>query len=101
MTAGRTVRVVWGSWVGRLAVAATIAVTVGLFVLSRDGHGPDQPAGSPGPMAKSPAGMMSMISLRMAYQRGGFEALDRQLQDTLDEFRPRSSSVPIRELFNM
>jgi hypothetical protein len=99
--ASRTVRVVLGSWIGRLAVAAAIAVAVGLFVLSRDGHGPDQPGGSLGPMAKSPARMMSMMSLRMAYQRGGFEALDRQLQDTLDEFGPRSSSVPISELFNM
>ncbi len=101
-SAGRTVQVILGSWIGRLAVAAVIAVAVGLFVLSRGGHGPDEPPVPPGPMAhSSPANMMSMMSLRMAYQRGGFDAVDRQLQDTLDEFRPRSSSVPIRGLFSM
>jgi hypothetical protein len=95
-----TMRVVLGSWIGKLAVAATIAVAVGLFVLARGGHGPDKPPISPGPVAQSPASrMMSMMSLRMAYQRGGFDAVDRQLQDTLDEFGPRSSSVPISELF--
>lgn len=98
--AGRVVRLVLGGWVGRLAVAATIAVVVGLFVLSRNGYEPDKPTQPPRPVAQSsPARMMSMMSLRMAYQSGGFDALDRQLQDTLDEFRPRSSSVPIRELF--
>jgi hypothetical protein len=100
--AGRTVRVVLGSWIGRLAVAAMVAVAVGLFVLGRGGHGPNTLIEPPGPVAQaSPARMMSMMSLRMAYQQGGFEALDRQLQDTLDEFGPRSSSVPVRELFNM
>jgi len=71
-----------------------------LFVLSRSGQESGGPIESAGTVAQaSPAKMMSMLSLRMAYQRGGFEALDRQLQDTLDEFRPRSSSVPVRELF--
>jgi hypothetical protein len=92
------VRLVLGSWVARLAVAATVAVAVGLFVVGRSGR---EPVGPHGPPAQSPARMMSMISLRMAYQRGGFDALDRQLQDTLDEFRPRSSSVPLQELFDM
>jgi len=91
-----TVRVVLGSWIGRLAVAAAVAVVVGLFILGRSGREPVEPHGL---VAQSPAKMMSMMSLRTAYQRGGSDALDQQLQDTLDEFRPRSSSVPIRELF--
>ena len=97
--ARRTVWVVLGGWVGRLAVAAAIAVAVGLFVIGRNGH---EPAIPPGPAAQaSPASMMSMMSLRTAYQQGGFEALDRQLRDTLDEFGPRSPSVPLRDLVNM
>lgn len=95
------VRVVLGSWLGKLAVAAAIAVIVGLFVFGRHGSGPGEQIEPPRVVAQSPARMMSMMSLRTAYQRGGFEALDRQLQDTLDEFGPRSSSVPLRELFNM
>ncbi len=95
-------RIVLRTWTTRLAVAATVAVVVGLFFLGRSGHGPDQAGNLPGsPTQASPVRMMSMMSLRVTYQQGGFEALDQQLQDTLDEFRPRSSSVPIRGLFSM
>lgn len=96
--AGRTVRVVLGSWVGRLAVAATIAAAVGLFVLSRDGHGPDQPARSPRSMAKSPAKMMTMMSLQAAYRQGGTEALDRQFDKALEMLGPRTTSISMKEL---
>jgi len=90
------------AWWGKLAMAATIAMVVGLFVIGRNGHEPGGLIEPPGPVAtSSPVRMMSMMSLRMAYQQGGFEALDQQLHDTLDEFRPRSSSVPIRGLFSM
>lgn len=96
------VRVVLGSWIGKLAVAAAVALAVGLFVIGRNGHEPSGRIEPPGPVAaSSPVKMMSMMSLRTTYQKGGLEALDRQLHDTLDEFRPRSSSVPIQELFNM
>lgn len=94
------IRMVLGSWIGRLAVAATIAVAVGLFAIGPRGQGPTLLPEPPGPVAdSSPVSKMSMMSLRAAYQRGGFDAVDRQLQDTLDEFRPRSSSVPVQELF--
>ncbi|MBN1505627.1 MAG: hypothetical protein JW955_02205 [Sedimentisphaerales bacterium] len=102
--AGRESRRLWQSksrpaMIGGLAVAAAIAVAVGLFVLGRNGRGPGP---LPEPTVKSQAQqMMSMMSLRMAYRRGGLDALDRQLQDTLNEFGPRSSSVPIQELYNM
>jgi len=97
--AGRTVQVVLGSWVGKLAVAATIAVVVGLFVLSRDGRGPEKPTSSHGPVAQaSPAKMMSMMSLRMAYQRGGTEALDRQFDKALKMLGPRTTSISLKEL---
>lgn len=100
--AGRKVRVVLGSWIGRLAVAAGIAVVVGLLVMDRNGPEPGKPDSSrPLAAQASAAGMMSMKSLRATYEQGGFEALDRQLHDTLDQFGPRSSSVPIRELFSM
>ena len=90
---------VWSTAIGKLAVAAAIAVAVGLFVLSRNTPGPDEPAASPEPVAGSAAEMMTMRSLRLAYEQGGFDKLDRQLQSTLDEFGPRSSSVSLQELF--
>jgi hypothetical protein len=85
--------------IARLAVAAAIVVATGLFVLSRSTHGPDQPPTPPEWATGSPVEMMTMRSLRLAYEQGGFDGLDRQLQSTLDEFGPRSLGVPRWELF--
>jgi hypothetical protein len=94
----RIVLVLKGS-LGKLAVAAAIIGFVTLFFADRAGREPNPPGTESRPVAQSPARMMSMMSLRMAYQQGGFDALDRQLQDTLDEFGPRSLSVSMQELF--
>ncbi len=80
----------------RLAVAAAITVAAGLFVFHRDAPAPQTP---PEVASGSPAEMMTMRSLRLAYEQGGFDELDRQLQNTLDEFGPRSSGVLSQELF--
>jgi hypothetical protein len=96
--AGRTVRVVLGSWIGKLAAAATIAVAVGLFVLGRNGHGPDKPPASPGPMAQSPAELVTVMSLQAAYRQGGTEALDRQFDKALKMLGPRTTSISLKEL---
>ena len=80
-----------------MAAAATVTVAIGLF-LGRNVQTPDGPAARPRPVAQSPVKKMSLISLRMAYQRGGFDALDRQFRDTLDVMRPRALSISIQEL---
>jgi len=88
---------VHGRWIAGLAAAAVILLTVVLLI-----PGPpaaNEPPAPPRPVADSAAGMMSMSSLRMAYEQGGLDGLDRHLQNTLDEFGPRSSSVSLRELF--
>lgn len=90
-------RVIFGKSVTRLAAAAAIIVVIGLF-LSRDRQNPDRPAARPPLIAQSPAKIVSMASMRMAYQRGGMDALDQQFRDALDILGPRSSSVSIQEL---
>ena len=91
-------RVIFRKPVIQLAAAATVIIVVGLL-LSRDRQKPDGPAVNPELITKSPAKIISMASMRMAYQRGGFDALDKQFQDTLDVFGPWSTSVSIQELF--
>jgi len=81
----------------RLAAVAAIIVVVGFF-LGRGGQQPNVPRAEPRPLAQSPENMMSMMALRMAYQRGGFDALDRQFRDTLNVLGPRSSSMSKQEL---
>ncbi len=96
-------RLWWGkphpTVIAKLAVAAAVAVAIGLFVLNHSVTEPEKPTVPTRQVARSPAGMMSMMALRMAYEQGGFDGLDRQLQNTLDEFGPRSSGISLQELF--
>jgi hypothetical protein len=85
-----------GRWLGTLAAAAVILLVVDLLMPRQE----ERPPISPTPTADPAGGMMSMMSLRLAYQRGGFDALDRQLQDSLDVFQPRSLKLSMQELLN-
>ncbi|MEN6336342.1 MAG: hypothetical protein ABFE01_18970 [Phycisphaerales bacterium] len=82
----------------RLAVAAAIVVATGLCVLHT--NRPQEQISLPELAAGSPAEIMTMRSLSLAYEQGGFDELDRQLQSTLDEFGPRSSGVSSQRLFS-
>lgn len=90
-------RMIFGKPAAKLAAAAAVIVVVGLL-LSRGRHNPNSPAAKPPLIAQSPAKIVSMASMRMAYQRGGMDALDQQFRDALNILGPRSSSVSIREL---
>jgi len=80
-----------------LAAAAIIIIAIGLF-LGRNGHTPEIPTTEHREVAQSETKLMSIMSLRLSYQRGGFDALDQQFRDTLDVLGPRSSSISMQEL---
>ena len=80
-----------------LAAAAAIILVTGLF-LGRDGRKPEIPAAGSKDVTQSETKLISMMSMRLSYQQGGFEALDRQFRDTLDVLGPRSSSISMRDL---
>jgi len=80
----------------KLAVAAAVIIAIGVF-LTRDRQEPSQPA-PPQPAVQAPTAMLSMMSLRTTYQRGGWDALDRQFRDTLDQFGPVASGLSMRQL---
>lgn len=91
-------RVIVRSRIVRLmAAAAVIIVAVGLF-LGRGRHIPSGPTAEPRLIAQLTLKKMSLMSLRMAYRRGGFDALDRQFRDTLDVLGPQSSSISMQQL---
>jgi len=62
-------RMIFRNPLTKLAAAAVIIVAVGLF-LGRDRHTPSNPIAEPRLMAQSTVKKMSLMSLRMAYQRG-------------------------------
>lgn len=84
--------------IGRLAVAATIILAVGLF-LARN----EPPAPKPVPPLTAhaaPARMVSMISLSTTFRRGGMEALDKQFDRALDELGPRPNGALMADLLS-
>ncbi|HLB74743.1 MAG TPA: hypothetical protein VJJ98_12040 [Sedimentisphaerales bacterium] len=59
----------------QVAAAAAIMITIGLLIAYL---GPGEQPAQTGGGAKSPAEMVTSASLRMAYNRGGMEALEKQ-----------------------
>ena len=90
-------RVILKSPLAKIAAAAVIIIAFGSF-LSRDRFTPKRSTPGHPMVAKSSIKMISMISLRMAYQRGGIDELEQQLQDTLELLGPSSSSISMKEL---
>lgn len=90
-------RMIFRSPLTKLAAAALIIVAASLF-LGRGRHMPSGPTAEPRLIAQSTLKKMSLMSLRMAYQRGGFDALDRQFRDTLDVLGTQSLSISMQDL---
>ena len=81
----------------KLAAAAVIIVVLCIF-FGRDKVIPSEPIVKPVQESQSPTKIISMLSMRIAYQQGGFDALDQQFRETLDVMGPRSSKISMREL---
>jgi len=88
--------VILRSRVARLAAAAVIIVAVGLLMVYR--NPPVQPPPRTVGTAKSPAEMLTMISLNIAYRRGGIEAVDEQTSKAFEMLGSQSATVSIHEL---
>ncbi len=80
----------------RLAAAAVIIVAVGLLMVYRNPPVQQQPQTIS--VAKSPAEMLSAMSLNLAWRRGGIEAVDDQSQEAFRMLGSQSVRVSIREL---
>ena len=94
--AGRRVRVL----VSRLAIAAVILIGVAILLTRTPERDEREPAVAARPIAPSPARMLSMMSLRTAYQQGGQEALNRQLDTALTKLGPRPSGLSALQILN-
>ncbi len=81
----------------RLAAAAVIIVSVGLLMVYRNPPVQPQPPKTVS-VAKSPAEMLSAMSLNIAWRRGGIEAVDDQSQEAFRMLGSQPVRVSIREL---
>jgi hypothetical protein len=80
----------------KLAAAAAIIIAVGLLVIQS--KPPEQAHAPTRKVAKSPAKMLSVMSLNIAYRRGGIEAMDDQSNKAFEMLGSRPAKVSIREL---
>ena len=90
------------SRLAKLAAAAVIIVAIGLFLIGRN---PEEQTKSRTKIqvAKSPAEMLTAVSLDIAFRKGGMEAVDDQFKKAfkLLETRPKKLSVQqLLEEFN-
>ena len=77
------IRVILLSKVARLAAAAVILIAVGLVFQQL--HEPVKPE-SHQEAARSPVRLISQLSLTLAYDEGGLEAVDQQYERASDQF---------------
>jgi len=92
-------RIVRKSPIAKVAAAAVIIVGIGLlaFFVHR---GPDEQGGpvKVPAVAKSPAEMMTAMSLTIAYRHGGIEAVEKQFEKALEMLGPRPAKITVKEL---
>jgi hypothetical protein len=88
--------------IGRLAVAASIILVVGLFLARNEPPAPKPPTGTTRTetVQSSPARIVSMISLSTTFRQGGMEALDKQFDRALDELGPRPNGALMADLLS-
>ena len=89
-------RMILQSRAARLAAAAAIIIAVGLLMIQSNPPGQELPPIRK--VAKSPADMLSAISLNMAYRRGGIEELDNVAGQAFEMLESKPEKVSLREL---
>jgi hypothetical protein len=91
--ASRTVRAIFGNPFTALAAAAAVIVAATIFFAGRTGRNPKPSEIEVRQVARAPAEMVTLLSLRVAYQQGGIDALDRQLDHAWRLLGPRPGRI--------
>ena len=81
----------------KIAVAAAIILVFGLFIIQSDRKEKIEIPKVTN-VKQTPAEMMSVLSINLAYNRGGLQEVDRQYEKAMKELRPRPAQITITEL---
>ena len=81
------------------AAAAVIVLAVGLFVARRVPEEQVELHTKP-EVAKSPAEMMTAMSLTIAYREGGMEAVEEQYNKAYKQLGPRPKSLSVEQILS-
>jgi hypothetical protein len=70
------------------------------FYIAHQGPGEQKDITIVAEVAESPAEIMTMKSLKIAYRRGGIEGIENQCEKALKILGPQPASLSLGELFN-
>jgi hypothetical protein len=81
----------------KLAAAALIIVTISFLITHL---GPSEKANTTDvtKVTKSPAELLTVASLNMAYRRGGIKAVEQQCEEAVDKLGPWPAKITVKEL---
>jgi hypothetical protein len=82
----------------KLAAAAVIFVAVSMLMVHQNPPMQQQPPQKTTSVTKSPAEMLTAMSLNMAYRRGGIEAVDEQSSKAFKMLGSKPAKTTIEEL---
>lgn len=90
-------RIIFKSPITKFAAAAVIIIAIAISVVHM---GPGEQVETPdvGKVAKSPAELMTMASLTLAYRRGGIEAVEEICDKAFKLVGPRPTSLSVQQL---
>lgn len=81
----------------KLAAAALIILAIGFFMIHL-GTGEKVITPDVTTVSKSPAEMLTVMSLNIAYRRGGMEAVERQCEQAIEKLGPRPAEITIKQI---
>jgi hypothetical protein len=90
-------KAIWKSPAVRVAAAAIIIAAISFSIVYL-GPGEQVDTTQTAKVVKSPAEMLTAMSLTMVYRRGGIEALERQCERAIEMLGPRPTSLSLQQL---
>ena len=84
----------------KLAAAAIIIIAIGLFFVVLQNTDERAENIDVTEFTKSPSDMQSILSLNIAYRRGGIDAVDRQSEEAIEMLGPRPAEITIQQILS-
>ena len=98
-SAPSTIRIITLSRMIKLTAAAAVIIA-GISFYVHQGPGEQNDTNMVSEVAESPAEIMTMKSLTIAYRRGGIEGIENQCEKALKILGPQPVSLSLADLFN-
>jgi hypothetical protein len=95
-----TARIITLSRMIKLTAAAAVIIVGISFYIAHLGPGEQNDTTMVSQVAESPAEIMTMKSLKIAYRRGGIEGIENQCEKALKILGPQPASLSLGDLFN-